>query len=1796
MISEVDGLHSPGYYSMVMRTPASGAGFAQRPKLTCGTGLSFMQSAAFREGGPWFIYCRQFSPDGGSQSPLADHHRRGVLLLIALIVLTLFMLLGTTYMVVATKRRVCTVTIGSAGAQTVTAGKDAVDTTLGDVLVGDPSNGSSRDGVGPTARARISKYFVSSILSDKYGDRYDTMNLTSGSSIPSNVVNVPSGFFAFTLSATAAQQIGAPYAGRIVALDETKAVFRIIASSSSGSNHTFIAHPVNPAATITLTGSSPSINKPAYIQGREFTGDASDPNDLHESYDAPDGRNWFLSWVQTDAILGRNQIPGDADDPADGWKYVVPSFHRPDRLLGKLKELKSSGTAYYTAWTDTSAIMLMRPAGRMTFDPATNWAALGFDSLPPMVSGTALEHPNFTGSNERIVNGTRCYFDPINGPWDVDNDGDGVTDSIWLDVGMPTVKLGPTETPCKPLVALLITDLDSRINVNAHGSNAKNLFGTSPFALNSGTSTGIYYAGTSLSGTAADGSPAPRRASLSRGQGWGVAEIDLSHAFATGGPVLHQGLLSGTATTGAGSTPRGTILPNIKAEGRYGDSVAITGPLAPAPGRLNVADPSVDDAPATEPRDKHIPDKFGTPTPGDTRRHTAGSPVDVWGNLQIGIDQMGQPFFSRYTSTSGSGWPLTWSNDRIDDPYDLSLSRTAPRPGWSYDPVVSATSTTPSSLQDNLFSAAHLERLLRLFEPSSPRLSPRLASFFGANAELARLTATTDSWDSTAACMPLKVLKPLLDLSDQMDASKPSLVSWDLQMGLRMDINRPFGDGLDNSDPAYPGFGVADEPGEEVPETSVTDVQQQMLRKGLTNGRDVDGNNTVDASDQKIVRQLFARHLFVLAMKTAPASLVGAALTAFRKEAAQWAVNVVDYRDPDSIMTRLRYDDTFDRSSSTWQITIDSPEVWGCERPETLITEVIAWRNVTEVGHGTPINDWTWNDTKTGGFMVELYNPWTSETDAGVRGNRLPVELMQHNSLNESKGYSKAHVIDLAKLSRNESQDVGWPVFQLVVVKETQGNRDKLLNDPTWPRHESSTTGTNAGNSTSDIERVSYLGPRSNKLHKDRYGQMFGLTTAPSSQPQGDATTLSPGQCAVVAGPIVTDPTKTDNMILSIMTTSTNQSQGVLMALADINEGGQDLGFSDSQNKLPFKLTAGLSELIEGDGTQANPPPQNISQRQTARTFPKDAGFGPVGAMICVTSATGAEPLRMPPHLGSSYNTLQVVSDDGAYRVLLRRLANPLEHYHRDDNPYITIDSAVFNEQCLIHGSESSPSDTATMTLGSTERGDSAPHSSNNLWKQSDADLNASTCTYQARGASTGARKYCGRVNPSTTIRWTMGFLPSKLRIPGPGIEDTPPFPWFPWLNRDFASVHELLLVPKSSPSTLLRQHSHKWPFEHLFFGGGAADALVDPSDRLGILEFLTVPSRFADAEQRIDPNNAAALSQFMEGQGGRPLFLPPHNYLSPFREPGRININTLSSKVVWEAMNGGRPGTPYEDEVRYDDDGSPQTFKRSEDWGPVVSYATSANWAVDSEEDGNANGILDRNDDDNNDGQQTVSGSAVISGTSAEALRSIAASRRGWAIPSAANPATKIAGQFDRITNRTHITSGTNPWFESPFQSGWTVVSGTPSQQSYKPSRSIFMREAVPAIYTSGSNAKRPEFLFSSNLNNSSLQRADGSQLRGFPYNDPERNPYFHFRDIIRLSNLTTPRSNVFAVWVTVGYFTIETTGTRQTLGAEYGLETGDVVRPKAFSIIDRSIPIGFRPGDSSRVSDLQLLYRFNN
>ena len=95
---------------------------------------------------------------------------------------------------------------------------------------------------------------------------------------------------------------------------------------------------------------------------------------------------------------------------------------------------------------------------------ASNWRSMDQALLRQiMLRPSPLDHPNFTGSNPS--------FDPINGPWDVDTDGDGINDSVWVDLGFP-VQTAPDGTSYKPLFAIRCLDLDGRLNVNAHGTSS----------------------------------------------------------------------------------------------------------------------------------------------------------------------------------------------------------------------------------------------------------------------------------------------------------------------------------------------------------------------------------------------------------------------------------------------------------------------------------------------------------------------------------------------------------------------------------------------------------------------------------------------------------------------------------------------------------------------------------------------------------------------------------------------------------------------------------------------------------------------------------------------------------------------------------------------------------------------------------------------------------------------------------------------------------------------------------------------------------------------------------------------------------------------------------------------------------------------------------------------------------------------------------------------------------------------------------------------------------------------------
>lgn len=187
-----------------------------------------------------------------------------------------------------------------------------------------------------------------------------------------------------------------------------------------------------------------------------------------ESWDGIDYQNFFLAkgidrtQMESVATLLDKLQADTSDVPAEVRRMLAylqntggttPSFHRPylvAHLRQKLPRLfngSDSGSGIRQA-------MIARP--------------------------TKEHHPAFTGSNPTFsmdANGDDVPDGWTDGPWDVDCDGDGIPDSIWIDAGLSAVA-GKDGRLYKPLVAAHIVDMDGRLNINASDGLDRNALRT----------------------------------------------------------------------------------------------------------------------------------------------------------------------------------------------------------------------------------------------------------------------------------------------------------------------------------------------------------------------------------------------------------------------------------------------------------------------------------------------------------------------------------------------------------------------------------------------------------------------------------------------------------------------------------------------------------------------------------------------------------------------------------------------------------------------------------------------------------------------------------------------------------------------------------------------------------------------------------------------------------------------------------------------------------------------------------------------------------------------------------------------------------------------------------------------------------------------------------------------------------------------------------------------------------------------------------------------------------------------
>ena len=1460
--------------------------------------------------------------------------------------------------------------------------------------------------------------------------------------------------------------------------------------SGTGFGYNQNATGTNPWLTATDPDSRPyalTPNPVGFVANGSYT-DPSGPGGANEDYDAPDYQNMLLAM----------QVPEEYTAGGAGFSYTVPagatpipSLHRPALVnywFRQLDSILAGSTEWGSLNLQQKKYVFREPYGidgkRNTGDETLSVDDV--DKVVALKSRILLRplteyHPNFTGSNTAfhpLWDGvTPMDTDPTTyDRWDVDNDGDGVEDSIWVDLGMP-VRSTKDGRLYKPLFAVHCVDMDGRLNLNAHGCLAQ-AYG--PFDLNGDSTPETNYADPVRLPYPYPSTPCfaglNTTATLVRGQGWGPAEINLGPLFSN--VTQYKRLLCGYKTSATDFL-----------DGRYGESAnynSVTTP--PVSGWTRRFVSGLPNTSTEDPLSQNsLADYPGFPDWVNyiSSPKSYGTPPDLKGTLAIGLDLRGQPLYSMLPDPAcqaETADPSAMMN--IDHPYQLDLSRDKPR------------GLASSAPRDNLFSPAELERVLRPYDTDAAMLPHRINTLApsllgdGTPAHPShRHEVTTESWSlpcpsvaltperrDMSTTLPNKKASHVVDLlraANVPDGKLQELVSWDLLAGRKMDLNRPFGNGLDDN-----GNGVVDEAGiiknlitpdgekfrldpadngeeiaEQTPQFGSTGALTAGSRFNRCNQIDVNNDRQVNEADFAMARQLYARHLYVqmlmlmnyhVANATAPSDEEKAEA----RTAAQWAVNVVDFRDRDAIMTPFEYDlNPFDG----WDVdgvvgSIDDNQVnrrglvWGCERPELLITETLAFHDRRTQDLDTD-GDQDQKVMPQGSLFVELYNPWTSNEP-------LPAELYASGG------------VQLQRVNVNAD-----PVWRMIIAPG--GEYDQDPDDP---------------DDTVTIERTIYFDPAGG-------GPADGDVVFRPAAAGDVGGVITPGRYAVI-GP---------GGVTYLGRRSDGQPQTAARQI-ELDPGSNTVSVarnrdtSDSSNEIPVtSIQPPIAIAIDS--------PQRLSISEPDGGYPPHDS--PDGLSYMVVKE---DPLDTDAELAASQATIP------RHKVIhLQRLANPLAAYDAKTNPYLTIDSMPI-DFTPFNGYDGTVN-SGTKMLATNERGDG----DKSLWrtvldpaKSLDASDTESPAAHHFPHILEHTLGYLNRDyhfnpgNPASPPGWS-----SADGVPvayyGSPKSPTDPFPWMTWNNRPFVSEMELALVPRWRSSRLLQNfginsggnpydnNPANDPFGNLINFFRDQDVFTaTPNWKLHrLLQFVHVPSRFVGTELQGTPASFAS---------GNHAFHPPFNRISNYREPGRVNINTIASENVWRGL---------------------------------MNYGANPTWA------------------------------------------NLVASRRGGVgtdlFSLVSDVPTRFANPFRSFAGR-YLVPDTTP--SNPANKLQTLIGN-------EVNATLLRRSAIPA----GSNS--PLF----------------EQTLSMPYNNTSRNPYFRYQILQRLGNLVTTRSNVYAMWITVGNFEVEALPTGfnpaiypdgYRLGQELGSDTGEIERHRAFYLIDRSIPVGFQRGRDLNVEKAVLLKRF--
>ena len=179
----------------------------------------------------------------------------------------------------------------------------------------------------------------------------------------------------------------------------------------------------------------------------------------------------------------------------------------------------------------------------------------------------------------------------------------------------------------------------------------------------------------------------------------------------------------------------------------------------------------------------------------------------------------------------------------------------------------------------------------------------------------------------------------------------------------------------------------------------------------------------------------------------------------------------------------------------------------------------------------------------------------------------------------------------------------------------------------------------------------------------------------------------------------------------------------------------------------------------------------------------------------------------------------------------------------------------------------------------------------------------------QTAGSGTGAMTLTGntnrRITTSGSAFWgarspaSFGSIAASgtLALPSPiGSGSASSASWMPWPNRPFVSSAELTLVPQGTQLQILQNYAKLVPG----LSGTAGAGYGIPVNQGLLFDAVHVPTRFAGIHRT--GTNLAALS----GTTGIYPTITTVNQFSSFREPGRVNLNTVPADDVWNAVVAG--------------------------------------------------------------------------------------------------------------------------------------------------------------------------------------------------------------------------------------------------------------------------------------------------